>query len=199
MSCHVIVLHGSVPPEHSVLVHGKISPPTDLPHEHTAPVAMRMPHLPITATTKTAEIKGSADSTASHPSVISEASPLSQSAASTPQAQPRAESPTYSGGCESVFVLMLLKHECSYSNFHFLLLFLLLVSSVMTRTPTPVRASGSPRLHGEPGRNTGEPASEHGIVILIYYDFVFCRQGEFSSCKICDVLGFTGERQVSGG
>uniref|UniRef100_A0A3B4FTS7 Smoothelin-like protein 2 n=1 Tax=Pundamilia nyererei TaxID=303518 RepID=A0A3B4FTS7_9CICH len=49
----------AVSKEHSVLVHGKISPPTDSPHEHAPIVTMRMPHLPITATTKTAEIKSS--------------------------------------------------------------------------------------------------------------------------------------------
>uniref|UniRef100_A0A3Q3KF52 Calponin-homology (CH) domain-containing protein n=1 Tax=Monopterus albus TaxID=43700 RepID=A0A3Q3KF52_MONAL len=51
--------------EHSTLVHEKISPPGDFPHEHTAAVTVRMPHLPITATTKTAEIKGSPDSPSS--------------------------------------------------------------------------------------------------------------------------------------
>ncbi|KAM9853313.1 smoothelin, like [Aulostomus maculatus] len=104
--------------EHSVVAHGKISPPSDLPHEHTAPVAMRMPHLPITATTKTAEIKSSSDSTssltASRSSPVSEFSPLSQSATSQPQ--PKAESPSQP------------------------------VSSVKTWAPAPVRTLGSPRL-----------------------------------------------------
>ncbi|KAG7233319.1 hypothetical protein INR49_007224, partial [Caranx melampygus] len=67
------------PIEHSVLVHGKISPPNDFPHEHIAPVAMRMPHLPITATTKTADMKSSPDSpsspSGSRTSIISESSP----------------------------------------------------------------------------------------------------------------------------
>ncbi|XP_029302458.1 smoothelin, like [Cottoperca gobio] len=82
--------------EHSELAHGKISPPNDFPHEHTAPVAMRMPHLPITATTKTAEMKGpdSPSSPAgSCSSPVSEASSTSQSAASTNQTQPIEESP----------------------------------------------------------------------------------------------------------
>ncbi|XP_054651066.1 smoothelin, like isoform X2 [Dunckerocampus dactyliophorus] len=85
--------------EHSLLVSGKRSPHNDFPHEHTAPVAMRMAHFPITATTKTAEAKGSSDSPgspiASHTSPVLEAFPLSQSAASTItiQPQPRAESP----------------------------------------------------------------------------------------------------------
>ncbi|XP_047450982.1 smoothelin, like [Mugil cephalus] len=107
--------------EHSVLVHGKISPPTDFPHEHTAPVvAMRMPHLPITATTKTAEIKGSPVSPSSPdgslPSPSSEASSNGQSAVSSAQPQPTEESPNHP------------------------------VSSVKTWTPTPIRALGSPRI-----------------------------------------------------
>ncbi|XP_029374321.1 smoothelin, like isoform X2 [Echeneis naucrates] len=106
--------------EHSMLVHGKISPPTDFPHEHTAPVAMRMPHLPITATTKTADIKGSPDSPSSpvgsRPSIIPEASPPGQSAAAVNQQQLAEESPLQS------------------------------VSSVKTWTPSPIRALGSPRL-----------------------------------------------------
>ncbi|KAM7399773.1 hypothetical protein PAMP_019018 [Pampus punctatissimus] len=106
--------------EHSVLVHGKISPPNDFPHEHTAPVAMRMPHLPITAMTKTAEIKSSPDSagspTGSQSSPLSEVPPANQSAASTTQSEPIPESPIQP------------------------------VSSVKTWTPTPIRALGSPRL-----------------------------------------------------
>lgn len=106
--------------EHSVLVHGKISPPTDFPHEHTAPVAMRMPHLPITATTKTAEIKGSPVSPSSPvgslSSSIPEASPTDQSAASIAQPQQTEES------------------------------LIQPVPSVKTWTPTPIRALGSPCL-----------------------------------------------------
>ncbi|XP_022623364.1 smoothelin-like protein 2 [Seriola dumerili] len=105
--------------EHSMLVHGKISPPNDFPHEHTAPVAMRMPHLPITATTKTADIKSSPDSPSSpigsRTSIVSEASPP-QSLTTINQPQPIEESPIQS------------------------------VSSVKTWTPTPIRALGSPRL-----------------------------------------------------
>ncbi|XP_037632351.1 smoothelin, like [Sebastes umbrosus] len=103
--------------EHSELMHGNISPPTDFPHEHTAPVAMRMPHLPITATTKTAEMKGPdspSSPVGSRSSPVSEASPTGQSAASTDQTQPIEESPIQP------------------------------VSS--TWTPTPIRALGSPRL-----------------------------------------------------
>ncbi|TWW76791.1 Smoothelin-like protein 2 [Takifugu flavidus] len=75
--------------EQSVLVHGKISPPSDLRHGHAAPVAT--PHLPITATTKVAEIKrpGSPGSPAgSPPSPAWEESPLSQSAAGAKQSPP---------------------------------------------------------------------------------------------------------------
>lgn len=80
-----IILH-FVQPEQSVLVHGKISPPSDLRHEHAAPVAT--PHLPITATTKVADIKrpGSPGSPAgSPPSPVSEESPHSQPAAGARQ------------------------------------------------------------------------------------------------------------------
>ncbi|XP_034557557.1 smoothelin, like isoform X2 [Notolabrus celidotus] len=103
--------------EHEALVHGKISPPHDFPHEHTAPVAMRMPHLPITATTKTAEMKGPdspSSPVGSRSSPVSEASPSGQSAARTSQNQPIEESPVHP------------------------------VSS--TWTPPPVRALGSPLL-----------------------------------------------------
>nr|XP_019950384.1 PREDICTED: smoothelin-like protein 2 [Paralichthys olivaceus]XP_019950385.1 PREDICTED: smoothelin-like protein 2 [Paralichthys olivaceus] len=106
--------------EHSMLVHGEIAPPIDFPHEHTAPVAMRMPHLPITATTKTAELKGSPSSPGSpvdsRSSPISEASSPGQSTATFNQPQPIEESSNQS------------------------------VSSVKTWTPTPIRALGSPRL-----------------------------------------------------
>nr|XP_020442615.1 smoothelin-like protein 2 [Monopterus albus] len=106
--------------EHSTLVHEKISPPGDFPHEHTAAVTVRMPHLPITATTKTAEIKGSPDSPSSplgsRSFPVSEDSPPGQSATSTNQSQPTEEPPVQP------------------------------VSSVKTWTPTPIRALGSPRL-----------------------------------------------------
>uniref|UniRef100_A0A3Q1G2X4 Smoothelin, like n=1 Tax=Acanthochromis polyacanthus TaxID=80966 RepID=A0A3Q1G2X4_9TELE len=100
--------------------HIMISPPTDFPHEHTAPVAMRMPHLPITATTKTAEIKGSPVSPSSPvgslSSSIAEAQPTDQSAASAAQPQQTEES------------------------------LIQPVPSVKTWTPTPIRALGSPCL-----------------------------------------------------
>uniref|UniRef100_A0A8D3B4N9 Smoothelin, like n=1 Tax=Scophthalmus maximus TaxID=52904 RepID=A0A8D3B4N9_SCOMX len=106
--------------EHSMLVQGEIAPPSDFPHEHTAPVAMRMPHLPITATTKTAELKGSPNSPSSpvgsRSSPVSEASSPGPSITSINQPQTIEESPIQS------------------------------VSSVKTWTPTPIRALGSPRL-----------------------------------------------------
>ncbi|CAB1420005.1 unnamed protein product [Pleuronectes platessa] len=109
--------------EHSMLVHGEISPPFDFPHEHTAPVAMRMPHLPITATTKTAELKGSPNSPNSPSSPVDslsspdfEASSPGQSTTTFNQPQPIEESSLQS------------------------------VSSVKTWTPSPIRVLGSPRL-----------------------------------------------------
>lgn len=58
-----------------MLVHGKMSPPTGVRQEHAAPVAT--PHLPITATTKVAELK----SPGSPSSPVTEDSPAGQSAA----------------------------------------------------------------------------------------------------------------------
>lgn len=84
--------------EQSVLVHGKISPPSDLRHELAAPVAT--PHLPITATTKVAEIKrpGSPGSPAgSPPSPVSEESPLGQSAAGARQSPQSTGEPAPAG------------------------------------------------------------------------------------------------------
>ncbi|XP_041733438.1 smoothelin-like protein 2 isoform X2 [Coregonus clupeaformis] len=57
----------STDPENSTVSHGKSSPANNnVPYENTDPVAMRMPHLPITATTKTAD-----------PSVMKSESPTS--------------------------------------------------------------------------------------------------------------------------
>uniref|UniRef100_A0A672Z138 Smoothelin-like protein 2 n=1 Tax=Sphaeramia orbicularis TaxID=375764 RepID=A0A672Z138_9TELE len=110
--------HSSVT-EHSVLVHGKISPPSDFPHEHTAPVDMRMPHLPITATTKTAEIKdpdSPSSPSGSQLSPMSDSPPLIQSPVATNHVQTMLESPVQP------------------------------VSSVKTWTPAPVKTLGSPHL-----------------------------------------------------
>lgn len=114
--------HAASAAEHLVMVHGKASPPHELPHEHTSPVTMRMPHLPITATTKTAEIKGSPitpGSPVGSPSTspLSEVSPSHQSVGGFNQPPPGEESPVPP------------------------------VSSVKTWNPTPVRALGSPTLH----------------------------------------------------
>ncbi|XP_072249168.1 smoothelin, like [Leuresthes tenuis] len=106
--------------EHAVLLHGKISPPTDYSHEHIPPVATRMPHLPITASTKTAEIKGCQISASSPvgslPSPDSEAFFNCQTTPSTFKSQPTEES-----GVQGV-------------------------SSVKTWTPTATSALGSPSL-----------------------------------------------------
>uniref|UniRef100_A0A3P9NVJ0 Smoothelin, like n=1 Tax=Poecilia reticulata TaxID=8081 RepID=A0A3P9NVJ0_POERE len=72
--------------EHSVLVQGKVSPPVDGPLEHAAPVTLRMPHLPITATTKTAEIKASTNSPSSP--VGSMSFPSSEASPSVSRPQP---------------------------------------------------------------------------------------------------------------
>uniref|UniRef100_A0A3P8RYH1 Smoothelin, like n=1 Tax=Amphiprion percula TaxID=161767 RepID=A0A3P8RYH1_AMPPE len=126
--------------EHSVLVHGKMSPPTDFPHEHTAPVAMRMPHLPITATTKTAEIKGSPVSPSSPvgslSSSIAEASPTDQSAASIAQPQQTEES------------------------------LLQPVPSVKTWTPTPIRALGSPCLQEKANSAPAKSVTYSGLYVF---------------------------------
>lgn len=92
--------------EHSMLMHGKISPPTDFRHQHTAPVAM--PHLPITATTKMAEIKSpsSPSSPAGSPSFLaSEASSTNQSSASAKQTDQPTEEPVQPGD-----TLILIRH-----------------------------------------------------------------------------------------
>nr|XP_046244837.1 smoothelin, like [Scatophagus argus] len=125
----------AVSSEHSSLIQGKISPPSDFPHEHTAPVAMRMPHLPITATTKMAEIKGpdSPSSPAGSPSSpVSEASPAGQSAGSTKQAQPIEEPPFPQ------------------------------VSS--TWTPTSIRGLGSPRLQEKANSAPAKSVTYSGIL-----------------------------------
>lgn len=82
--------------EQSVLVHGKMSPAADLRLEQAAPVAT--PHLPITATTKLAEIKGPGTPSSpagSPPSPVSEESPVSQSG--TKQRHQSTEEPVPAG------------------------------------------------------------------------------------------------------
>lgn len=79
--------------DQSALVNGKLSPPADLPL-HTPPPAARMPHLPITATTKTAEIRaGSPISPSGARSPASDSSSLSQSPNSTHHSPTTTESP----------------------------------------------------------------------------------------------------------
>lgn len=93
------ILSVVVQAEQSVMVHGKISPATELRREHAAPVAT--PHLPITATTKLAEIKspGSPGSpAASPPSPACEESAASQSAVGTRQRAQSTEEPVPAGG-----------------------------------------------------------------------------------------------------
>ncbi|XP_061536798.1 smoothelin, like [Phycodurus eques] len=122
--------------EHSLLIHGKMSPPKDFPHEHTASVAMRMAHFPITATTKTAEIKtpdSPSSPTSSRSSPVSEAYPPSHSTASTIQPQPSAESPLQP------------------------------VSSVKTWTPTPIRALGTSRLQEKTGWASAKTVTYAGL------------------------------------
>uniref|UniRef100_A0A8C6U736 Smoothelin, like n=1 Tax=Neogobius melanostomus TaxID=47308 RepID=A0A8C6U736_9GOBI len=112
---HVIILN----PDQSALVNGKLSPPADLPL-HTAPPAVRMPHLPITATTKTAEIRAGSPVTGAR-SPGSDSSPLSQSPNSNHH------SPTTT---DNIVCCCLLP----------------LAPLVKTWTPAPVRTLGSPRL-----------------------------------------------------
>uniref|UniRef100_A0A8C8DF66 Smoothelin, like n=1 Tax=Oryzias sinensis TaxID=183150 RepID=A0A8C8DF66_9TELE len=92
-----------------------VSPPSNSVHERAAQVSTRMPHLPITATTKTAEVKASPSSPAgllSSPG--SDITPTGQSSPSSPQAQPAEDALTQA------------------------------VSSMKTWTPTASRALGSP-------------------------------------------------------
>ncbi|XP_061683900.1 smoothelin, like isoform X1 [Syngnathoides biaculeatus] len=123
--------------EHSLLVHGKNSPPRDFPHEHTASVAMRIAHFPVTATTKTAELKTSSDPPASpsssHSSPVSEAFPASQSSTSTIQQQPSAEAPLQP------------------------------VSSVKTFPRTPIRALGTSRLQERTGSASAKTVTYSGL------------------------------------
>ncbi|KAA8593707.1 hypothetical protein FQN60_004541 [Etheostoma spectabile] len=96
---------------------------------------MRMPHLPITATTKTAEMKGPdspSSPVGSRSSPVPEASPTGQSAASTNQTQPIEESSIQP------------------------------VSS--TWTPTPTRALGSPRLQDKANLAPAKSVTYSGLL-----------------------------------
>lgn len=87
--------NGHVPlTEHSVFVHGKISPPGD---ERPAPVGT--PHLPITATTKTAELQGPDSPSSpggSRTSPVSESPPVIQTPGTTDHIQPVSSVKTWS-------------------------------------------------------------------------------------------------------
>ncbi|XP_072311627.1 smoothelin, like isoform X2 [Eucyclogobius newberryi] len=91
--------------DYSAAVNGKLSPPADLPL-NTAPSAARMPHLPITATTKTAEVRAQGSPISPSGGARSPASdspPLGQSA-SGQHSPARVESPenTYSAPAKCV-------------------------------------------------------------------------------------------------
>uniref|UniRef100_M3ZJT8 Smoothelin, like n=1 Tax=Xiphophorus maculatus TaxID=8083 RepID=M3ZJT8_XIPMA len=72
-------------PTHAGQENGHANP-SDGPLEHAAPVTLRMPHLPITATTKTTEIKASTNSPSSP--VGSMSSPSSEASPSISRPQP---------------------------------------------------------------------------------------------------------------
>uniref|UniRef100_A0A3Q4I8Z0 Smoothelin, like n=1 Tax=Neolamprologus brichardi TaxID=32507 RepID=A0A3Q4I8Z0_NEOBR len=141
----------AVSKEHSVLLHGNICPPTDSPHEHAPIVTMRMPHLPITATTKTAEIKSSPIVPSSPASPLtslasSEASPGSQPASSTTLPEPIEESPIQPAA-----------------------------PSVKSWTPTPIRALGSPYLQE---KANSVPAKSVTYSVSFAFDGSFEQMGE---------------------
>lgn len=106
--------------ENSIVPLRRNSPPNGVLHEHSAPVPMAMPHLPITATTKVADstVMKSPESPSSPmqatPSAITDS--LTNSPPVTSDNQPQLESPVHA------------------------------VSSVKTWAPTPARTMGSPRL-----------------------------------------------------
>uniref|UniRef100_A0A8C7SCN8 Smoothelin, like n=1 Tax=Oncorhynchus mykiss TaxID=8022 RepID=A0A8C7SCN8_ONCMY len=82
----------STTPENSTVSYGLSSPANNnVPHESTAPVAMRMPHLPITATTKTADPSVMKSESPASP-VRSKPSPVSEHTANN-QPQAIQESP----------------------------------------------------------------------------------------------------------
>uniref|UniRef100_A0A8C1YJ52 Smoothelin, like n=1 Tax=Cyprinus carpio TaxID=7962 RepID=A0A8C1YJ52_CYPCA len=106
--------------ENSTMPLRRISPPNGVSQQHTAPVSMAMPHLPITATKKVADsaVMKSPESPGSPmqatPSAITDSLTNSQSVTSNNQQQ--LEPPVHA------------------------------VSSVKTWAPTPARTMGSPRL-----------------------------------------------------
>ncbi|MBN3319985.1 SMTL2 protein, partial [Atractosteus spatula] len=128
--------HQSGPDSPSVPQEVK-SPPEPAPsyaaQEHTAPVAMRMPHLPITATTKTADSSvATVTKTLESPTTPvrerapppagPQPEPVGQSASSSSQSVPVAETAQQSG----------------------------VSCPVKTWTPSPLRTMGSPRASDKP-------------------------------------------------
>nr|XP_015222841.1 PREDICTED: smoothelin-like protein 2 [Lepisosteus oculatus] len=128
--------HQSGPDSPSVPQEVK-SPPEPAPsyaaQEHTAPVALRMPHLPITATTKTADSSvATVTKTLESPTTPvrerapppagPQPEPVSQSASSSSQSVPVAESAQQSG----------------------------VSCPVKTWSPSPLRTMGSPRASDKP-------------------------------------------------
>ncbi|KAM4589431.1 smoothelin, like [Fundulus diaphanus] len=122
--------------EHSAL--GKASPPTDGPLQHAAPVTLRMPHLPITATTKTAEIKASA---------ISPSSPVGSVSPPCSQASPNNQSvPTT---CRPLAAEDSALQPASVAK---------------TWTPTPARTLGSPNLHEKANSAPAKSVTYSGLL-----------------------------------
>ncbi|KAI1903287.1 hypothetical protein AGOR_G00025650 [Albula goreensis] len=115
-------------------------PHNDLPQEHTAPMSMVRPHLPITATTKIAESSATVIKTQESPtspirappSALTEAQPSSQSARDTPpQTVPE---PTITPA-----------------------------PAVKTWAPGPVRTMGSPRMPDKASSAPSKTVSYSGI------------------------------------
>uniref|UniRef100_A0A3Q2NND6 Smoothelin, like n=1 Tax=Fundulus heteroclitus TaxID=8078 RepID=A0A3Q2NND6_FUNHE len=124
--------------EHSALAQGKTSPPTDGPLQHAAPVTLRMPHLPITATTKTAEIKASA---------ISPSSPVGSVSPPRSQASPSNQSvPTTSRP--------LAAEDSALQP----------ASVAKTWTPTTARTLGSPNLHEKANSAPAKSVTYSGLL-----------------------------------
>lgn len=130
--------HAAASAEHSVLVQGKISPPIEGPFEHAAPVTLRMPHLPITATTKTAEIKASTNSPSSPVGSVS--SPISETSTNT-QSVPSNSLPQPAEG----------------SSFQ-------AASIAKTWTPTPARTLGSPNLQEKANSAPSKSVTYSGLL-----------------------------------
>lgn len=124
-----------------MLVHGN-----NVRLEHTASVASRMPHLPITAMTKVAEMGGPD----SPHSVIGFKIPPGTEA---PPPASQSESLSQPGGHD-----ISVTRFCPVTSLPTISLTLridfLLVSSMKAWTPAPIRTLGSPRLHGESGCQT---------------------------------------------